>query len=237
MKAVELDSQHACVRGLIQCLLEAGANLEAKTKSGDTALNIAVGRYYGCYGDEFVVKYLVKEAHANLETKDNDGWTPLMHASYKGYPDFVQCLLEAKADVEAKSVNSKTAMDFALEFEENSGTEMDSETEMSNYGTCTEQRYKVIELLSKEQEWLNSRCQKVQQHCAQRVRDAISKHLPRLEMLHSEVEEAVFPLACDMIKLEVDRQYHRDRAKLNVLLEKLQARNRKRKRGEEKGED
>ena len=90
----------------------------------------------------------------------------------------------------------------------------------------------------KEQAWLTSRCRRMELQLSWRVRDAIWEHLPRLEMLHSEVEKAVFPLRHDMMKLEVYRRYHRDCAKLNVVREKIEARNRKRKRREEeKGED
>ena len=62
------------------------------------------------------------------------------------------------------------------------------------------------------------------------IRDTIRKHLPKLQMLHLEVEKAVFPLPRDMIKLEVDRRDNLDRAKLNVILGKVRQKNRKRKR-------
>ena len=89
----------------------------------------------------------------------------------------------------------------------------------------------------KEQERLDIRCEKVRQHCSGRVLGAIRKHLPRLAMLHhSEVEKAVFPLPHDMMKLEIDRQDHQDRVKLTEMLEKIEAKNRKRKRGEENRE-
>ena len=82
----------------------------------------------------------------------------------------------------------------------------------------------------KEQKRLDIRCEKVRQHCSGRVLGAIRKPLPRLAMLHSEVEKAVFPLPRDMMKLEIVRRDHLDRAKLYVILEKLEARNGKRKR-------
>ena len=89
----------------------------------------------------------------------------------------------------------------------------------------------------KEQKRLDIRCEKVRQHCSGRVLGAIRKHLPRLAMLHWEVDKAVFPLPRDMMKLEIDRQDHQDRVKLTEMLEKIEAKNRKRKREEEQGEN
>ena len=88
----------------------------------------------------------------------------------------------------------------------------------------------IFFVLLKEERQLDFRYEKMRQHYAERIRDAIRKHLPRLEMLHSEVEKAVFPLPRDMMKLEIVRRDHLDRAKLYVILEKLEARNGKRKR-------
>lgn len=38
----------------------------------------------------------------NVNGKDNDDWTPLMHATYKGHKDLVGILIESGADVNAK---------------------------------------------------------------------------------------------------------------------------------------
>jgi len=47
---------------------------------------------------------LVKEAGADVESKDNDGRTPLRFAAYNGHLETVKFLVkEASADVEAKS--------------------------------------------------------------------------------------------------------------------------------------
>jgi serine/threonine-protein phosphatase 6 regulatory ankyrin repeat subunit B len=94
----------------VQYLLEAKANLEAKSNSGATALSAAI-----CQNQVEVVQYLVNEARANVETKDSFGMTPLMHASEKADEDVVKCLLDARADTEARSVNSWTAREIAIE--------------------------------------------------------------------------------------------------------------------------
>ena len=90
---------------------------------------------------------------------------------------------------------------------------------------------------SKEEEArLDAKCAEVREHCARRIRGAIRKHLPELAMLHSEVEKAVFPLPREVLKLEAYRRDHLDRARLNDILGRIEARNRKRKREEEEKE-
>jgi len=89
----------------LQCLLEAKANLEATDNWGNTALNLALRA-----GNTNVVRYLVKEAHANVETKNDDAETPLELAVRKAsdrehlyiHLDIVQILLEAKANPEVE---------------------------------------------------------------------------------------------------------------------------------------
>jgi ankyrin repeat protein len=41
-----------------------------------------------------VVKYLYEECHANVEAKDNDGYTPIICASINGYLEIVKYLVE-----------------------------------------------------------------------------------------------------------------------------------------------
>jgi ankyrin repeat protein len=48
-----------------------------------------------------------------VNPQDKDGLSPLMKASKFGHPEVVQALLNAKADVGAKSNNGKTALDLA----------------------------------------------------------------------------------------------------------------------------
>ena len=59
------------------------------------------------------VKFLVKECHANVEAKANDGNTPLIGASTKGHLTTVKYLVEeCHANVEAKNNNGDTAKDY-----------------------------------------------------------------------------------------------------------------------------
>ncbi len=69
----------ACLRGnvsLVKILLNAGADVNAKTISGETALN-----YYAAdEGNDTIISLLLK-AGADVNAKADDGWTALMNAS------------------------------------------------------------------------------------------------------------------------------------------------------------
>jgi len=50
---------------------------------------------------------------ANINTRDKNGMTPLMHASYNGYADIVEILLKKGANVNKKNNNGETALMLA----------------------------------------------------------------------------------------------------------------------------
>jgi hypothetical protein len=56
---------------------------------------------------------LFLEKGADVNAKDNDGWTALMIAAEKGHSEIVQLLLEKGADVNAKDNDGVTALMFA----------------------------------------------------------------------------------------------------------------------------
>ena len=60
---------------------------------------------------------------ADVNARADDGWTPLMYASYQGNAKVVEALLDAGADKELKATSGyfegKTALDLARE--ENKG--------------------------------------------------------------------------------------------------------------------
>jgi ankyrin repeat protein len=62
-----------------------------------------------CFGHETVVKVLLK-TNAKIESKDNNGQTPLLRAAEKGHEAVVKVLLEAKANVELKDNNGQTPL-------------------------------------------------------------------------------------------------------------------------------
>ena len=54
---------------------------------------------------------------ADVNARADDGWTPLMYASYHGHAKVVEALLDAGADKELKATDGRfegnTALDFA----------------------------------------------------------------------------------------------------------------------------
>jgi hypothetical protein len=56
---------------------------------------------------------LLLENGADVNTKDNDGWTPLMHAAEKGHKEVVELLIEKGADVNTKDNDGWTPLMYA----------------------------------------------------------------------------------------------------------------------------
>jgi hypothetical protein len=94
---------------VVQQLLEAKADVEAKDNDGQTALHWAARSSH-----EVMVRLLL-EAKANVEAKDNNGQTALHLAARNGHEAVVRLLLEAKADVEAKGNYGQTALHLAAQ--------------------------------------------------------------------------------------------------------------------------
>ena len=68
------------------------------------------------------IRVLISEG-ANVNAKDNEGQTPLMHAAMaSSTPEIVQLLLEKGADALAKDKKGKKAIDHAQENEKLKGT-------------------------------------------------------------------------------------------------------------------
>ncbi|XP_002737915.1 fibronectin type 3 and ankyrin repeat domains protein 1-like [Saccoglossus kowalevskii] len=67
-------------------------------------------------GNTEVAKTLIN-AGANVNTKDNDGKTPLMIAALNGHLSLVELLIQKGADVHVKNEFGKTAIDFAGSFD------------------------------------------------------------------------------------------------------------------------
>lgn len=124
---------------LIEPLLEAGADPNAKTSQGDTALALAViympqtvpsmlaadashriANKHGAtplhiaarYGSLVAVEALLK-ANADLEATDNAAWRPLHTAVYYGRRDVTKALLQAKASPSSRIDSGWTPLMFA----------------------------------------------------------------------------------------------------------------------------
>ena len=63
-----------------------------------------------------IIKYFYETCHANVETKDNDGKTPINCASEKGHLEVVKYLYETcHANVETKGNDGNTPINNASE--------------------------------------------------------------------------------------------------------------------------
>jgi ankyrin repeat protein len=94
---------------IARILLEAGANVKAKTRNGAlTPLTFAARN-----GDAEMIDLLIK-AGADANTTSANGTTVLMDAALSGSPDAVNLLIERGADVNAREKqNGQTALMFA----------------------------------------------------------------------------------------------------------------------------
>ena len=103
---------------LVQNLLNAGANLNAKNIKEETPLYILMRALYEKPIDtghkkmkdfENIVDILITKG-ADVNTKDSDGWTPLHAATFQGRINIVKRLLGAKADPNVVGVNVSTPL-------------------------------------------------------------------------------------------------------------------------------
>ncbi|MGH9384237.1 MAG: ankyrin repeat domain-containing protein [Vicinamibacterales bacterium] len=60
-----------------------------------------------------VMKYLVEELHADVNSRDNDGYTPLHHAAARGDKEMIIYLVSKGADVAAVARSGQTTADMA----------------------------------------------------------------------------------------------------------------------------
>jgi ankyrin repeat protein len=99
----------ACCGSLeaVKVLIEAGADIDAQSSTGNTALMLAIDR-----GKIDVATTLI-DAHANLEIKGQKGWTALHNAASggdRGYREVAEALLKAGASVDALSETMLTPL-------------------------------------------------------------------------------------------------------------------------------
>ena len=80
----------------VRILISEGADVNSKTKDGDTPLLLA------CERDHLEIATLLIEKGADVNARDTDGRTPLMMAAVKSTPEIVQLLIEKGAEVNAK---------------------------------------------------------------------------------------------------------------------------------------
>lgn len=98
--------------GLVNFLLEQGANVLLKDKDGNTALHFACGIWNSasCACD---VLNCLTENGADINAIRNDNCTPLMLASSRGYVDQITFLIKHGANVHLQDKNGDTALHHA----------------------------------------------------------------------------------------------------------------------------
>jgi len=103
---------------LIKAAEKDGNDLNARDpETGETALMKYAGSGNADSAD--VVRVLLIGAQADLEAKDNDGWTALMWAARCGHDrhvEVVNLLIDAGAAVTAKDKDGKTALQHAKQY-------------------------------------------------------------------------------------------------------------------------
>lgn len=92
----------------IKSLIKQGANIDAQTSSGDSALIIA-----GWNSDNFVLFKLLISYGANVNLANNNGDTALMDSAYLSKLINLRYLLENGADITLKNKRGQTALKIA----------------------------------------------------------------------------------------------------------------------------
>ncbi|MCE7915565.1 MAG: ankyrin repeat domain-containing protein [Nitrosomonas sp. PRO4] len=90
---------------LAELLIDAGADLRARNKYGETAIMLA--SYHG--QKDMVRLFYMKGAEIN-----HSGWNPLLYAASSGHSDTIQLLVSVDADVNSISDNGTTPLMMAV---------------------------------------------------------------------------------------------------------------------------
>ncbi|QSP94772.1 ankyrin repeat domain-containing protein [Marinobacter salinisoli] len=109
---------HAVLKGNIaaaELLISSGANLEAKSRDGLTALHFtAIDSSYFNRANDTKLAQLLISAGANVNARQKDDSTPIFEAIASNRPDILQLFLEAGANPDASDEDGMTALMFAV---------------------------------------------------------------------------------------------------------------------------
>ena len=110
---VSTQGHDSRTRERIGRVLDQGANVDARTPGGDTALILAGWDT----GDLDLMRYLVGRG-ADPNAANDNGDTPLIDAAHLGRNEVLRFLLESGADPERRNVDGRSALDMARDRED-----------------------------------------------------------------------------------------------------------------------
>jgi len=96
----------------LQTFLNAGANIELRDSEGNTSLQLAITDE-----KEDLIMFLIEIGEADINSQNNVGDTPLIVATYNGFFDTVQILLNKGANPDLQNRELQTPLHVALEYE------------------------------------------------------------------------------------------------------------------------
>ena len=96
--------------GIVEALIQAGADVNRRDEIGRTALMFAST---GAFPE--TVQALIQNGAAVNINDHGERWTPLMWAAAEGHAEVVKVLLDAGADRHVQDVDDDTARDFAVQ--------------------------------------------------------------------------------------------------------------------------
>jgi ankyrin repeat protein len=94
-------------REIVELLLGAGANVNAKNKDGQTSLIMAASK-----GHIKIAEILIANG-AKVNIKNNNGWTALMIAASYKHPKIAELLIMKGANIEARNIHGATSLYIA----------------------------------------------------------------------------------------------------------------------------
>ena len=189
---------------LARCLVEKGASVEAINSRRETALYIASFR-----GNLDIVRYLVEECGAEINSQDVDGDTPLTVACYEEKSAVIEYLVEKGAWVNRQGIRGDTPIHIAVSNCSNQivqmlirrGADVDAlnnERETPLHVAARRSRFEIIETLLRHSTQLD---------CVSSYQNTPFKNL--LENLHVEklrMAIALVKYGCDVNKSFIDEK-------------------------------
>ncbi len=93
---------------ILKQLIEKGASCDAKDRRDETPLHLAV---YNGYIE--IINFLVTTCHADIESKDIDGGTPLSWAAYENKLIVAELLLNLGAKIDEPDFENRTSLHWS----------------------------------------------------------------------------------------------------------------------------